>query len=53
MIIGGVVPVVNVKGVQSGQMVLDGATVAPVYRSDGSGTNLLFSNCLSSAYPTA
>src|SRR5512137_109347 len=69
MIIGGVVPVVNVKGVQAGQIVLDGATVAsiylgeitkwddarikklnpklplpgiaiaPVYRSDGSGTN--------------
>jgi phosphate transport system substrate-binding protein len=76
MVIGGVVPVVNVKGVQGGQMVLDGATVAaiylgeitkwndarikklnpalalpataiaPVYRSDGSGTNFLFSNYL-------
>src|SRR3974390_3275884 len=31
MIIGGVVPVVNVKGVQAGQMVLDGATVAQMY----------------------
>jgi phosphate transport system substrate-binding protein len=81
MIIGGVVPVVNIKGVTGGQMVLDGATVAaiylgeitkwndpriqkanpklalpataiaPVYRSDGSGTNFLFSNYLSSAYP--
>jgi phosphate transport system substrate-binding protein len=81
MIIGGVVPVVNVKGVQGGQMVLDGPTVAmiylgeitkwndarikklnptlalpataiaPIYRSDGSGTNFLFSNYLSSAYP--
>jgi phosphate transport system substrate-binding protein len=81
MIIGGVVPVVNVKGVQGGQMVLDGATVAaiylgeiskwndprikklnpslalpataiaPIYRSDGSGTNFLFSNYLSSSYP--
>ena len=81
MIIGGVVPVVNVKGVQGGQMVLDGATlaaiylgeitkwndpriqkgnpklvlpataIAPVYRSDGSGTNFLFSNYLASAYP--
>jgi phosphate transport system substrate-binding protein len=80
MIIGGVVPVVNVKGVQGGQMVLDGATVAaiylgeitkwndarirklnpalalpataiaPIYRSDGSGTNFLFSNYLSSSY---
>jgi phosphate transport system substrate-binding protein len=81
MIIGGVVPVVNIKGVQGGQMVLDGATIAaiylgevtkwndarvkklnpslalpataiaPVYRSDGSGTNFLFSNYLSSSYP--
>jgi phosphate transport system substrate-binding protein len=81
MIIGGVVPVVNVKGVQGGQMVLDGATIAaiylgeitkwndpriqkgnpklvlpataiaPVYRSDGSGTNFLFTNYLSTAYP--
>jgi len=72
MIIGGVVPVVNVKGIQAGQLHLDGATVAsiylgditqwddpqikrlnpklalpktaiaPVYRSDGSGTNFLF-----------
>src|ERR1700683_822881 len=31
MIIGGVVPVVNVKGVQGCQMVLDGATVAGIY----------------------
>jgi len=81
MIIGGVVPVVNIKGVQGGQMVLDGVTIAaiylgeitkwndarlkklnpslalpataiaPVYRSDGSGTNFLFSNYLSSSYP--
>jgi len=81
MIIGGVVPVVNVKGVQGGQMVLDGATIAsiylgeitkwndprikklnpslalpttaiaPIYRSDGSGTNFLFTNFLSSASP--
>ena len=28
MIIGGVVPVVNVKGVQAGQLTLDGATIA-------------------------
>jgi phosphate transport system substrate-binding protein len=77
MIIGGVVPVVNVKGVLPGQLLLDGATVAaiymgeikqwndpaikklnpkltlpstdiaPVYRSDGSGTNFLFSDFLS------
>src|SRR5438045_8515521 len=81
MIIGGVVPVVNIKGVQGGQLVLDGATVAaiylgditrwnaarirklnpklplpdatiaPVYRSDGSGTNFLFSDYLSKSSP--
>ena len=81
MIIGGVVPVVNVKGVKAGQLVLDGATVAaiymgeitkwddarikklnpklplpattiaPVYRSDGSGTNFLFSDYLSKSSP--
>src|SRR5215467_12366114 len=34
MIIGGVVPVVNVKGVQPGQMVLDGATVAAIYMGE-------------------
>src|ERR1700733_4167286 len=77
MIIGGVVPVVNLKGVAPGQLHLDGATIAsiylgeiakwddprikklnpnvalpaqaiaPVYRSDGSGTNFLFSDYLS------
>jgi phosphate transport system substrate-binding protein len=77
MIIGGVVPVVNVKGLAPGQLHLDGATIAsiylgeiakwddprikklnptvalpataiaPVYRSDGSGTNFLFSDYLS------
>jgi phosphate transport system substrate-binding protein len=77
MIIGGVVPVVNVPGVAPGAMILDGGTIAaiymgditmwndarikklnpklnlpataiaPVYRSDGSGTNFLFSNYLS------
>ena len=81
MIIGGVVPVVNIKGVQPGQLHLDGATVAsiylgditewndpkikslnpklalpntaiaPVYRSDGSGTNFLFSDYLSKSSP--
>jgi phosphate transport system substrate-binding protein len=81
MIIGGVVPVVNVKGVQPGQLLLDGATIAsiymgdikqwndpgikklnpkltlpntaiaPVYRSDGSGTNFLFSDFLSKSSP--
>ncbi|HVO46636.1 MAG TPA: phosphate ABC transporter substrate-binding protein PstS [Steroidobacteraceae bacterium] len=77
MIIGGVVPVVNIKGIKGGQLTLDGATVAsiylgeitkwndarirklnpkatlpdtaiaPVYRSDGSGTNFLFTDYLS------
>jgi phosphate transport system substrate-binding protein len=81
MIIGGVVPVVNIKGVQPGQLHLDGATVAsiylgditqwndaaikklnpkvslpstaiaPVYRSDGSGTNFLFTDYLSKSSP--
>ena len=81
MIIGGVVPVVNIKGITGGQLRLDGATVAsiylgditqwddpqikrlnpklalpntaiaPVYRSDGSGTNFLFSDYLSKASP--
>ncbi len=81
MIIGGVVPVVNIKGIGPGQLQLDGATVAsiylgditewddpaikkqnpklklpdtaiaPVYRSDGSGTNFLFSDYLSKASP--
>ncbi|HTV51213.1 MAG TPA: phosphate ABC transporter substrate-binding protein PstS [Steroidobacteraceae bacterium] len=81
MIIGGVVPVVNVKGVAPGQLVLDGATlaaiymgdismwndarikrlnprlplpdtaIAPVYRSDGSGTNFLFTEYLSKESP--
>ena len=81
MIIGGVVPVVNIKGVASGALQLDGATIAsiylgditqwndpaikrlnpklalpstaiaPVYRSDGSGTNFLFSDYLSKENP--
>jgi len=81
MIIGGVVPAVNIQGAGPGQMVLDGATVAsiylgeitkwndprikklnpklalpdtaiaPVYRSDGSGTNFLFSDYLSKTSP--
>jgi phosphate transport system substrate-binding protein len=81
MIIGGVVPVVNIKGVAPGQLHLDGATVAaiylgditkwddaqikrlnpklalpstaiaPVYRSDGSCTNFLFSDYLSKESP--
>src|SRR3984885_3368616 len=81
MIIGGVVPVVNIKGVKGGALTLDGATVAsiylgeitkwndpkikklnpkvslpdtaiaPVYRSDGSGTNFLFTDYLSKSSP--
>ena len=34
MIIGGVVPVVNVKGVRPGQLMLDGATLAAIYLGD-------------------
>lgn len=79
MIIGGVVPVVNVPGVAPGAITLDGAAIAamymgeisnwndarikelnpgldlpslaiaPVYRSDGSGTNFLFTDYLSKA----
>jgi phosphate transport system substrate-binding protein len=79
MIIGGVVPVVNIKGIGAGQLTLDGPTlaeiymgdikkwndakikklnpklnlpdqaIAPVYRSDGSGTNFLFTDYLSKA----
>ncbi|MER2519553.1 MAG: phosphate ABC transporter substrate-binding protein PstS [Bdellovibrionales bacterium] len=72
MVIGGVVPVVNIPGIQAGAMTLDGnalaqiylgailywddpalaklnpdlklphLAIAPVYRSDGSGTTFLF-----------
>jgi phosphate transport system substrate-binding protein len=81
MIIGGVVPVVNIKGIKGGQLTLDGATIASIYlgdiakwndariqklnpkavlpataiapvaRSDGSGTNFLFTDYLSKASP--
>src|SRR5277367_3065567 len=34
MIIGGVVPVVNIKGIAPGALVLDGATVASIYMGD-------------------
>jgi phosphate transport system substrate-binding protein len=81
MIIGGVVPVVNIPGIKPGDLVLDGTTlaaiymgdisrwndaaiqklnpkltlpkldIAPVYRSDGSGTNFLFTNYLSKVSP--
>jgi phosphate transport system substrate-binding protein len=77
MIIGGAVPVVNLRGMAAGALKLDGPTlasiylgditrwndpviqklnptlklpaldIAPVYRSDGSGTNFLFTNYLS------
>ncbi|HVJ43591.1 MAG TPA: phosphate ABC transporter substrate-binding protein PstS [Dongiaceae bacterium] len=78
MIMGGVVPSVNLQGITPGQLTVDGPTlakiylgeitkwnddaiqrlnpmvklpdtaIAPVYRSDGSGTNFLFTNYLSS-----
>ena len=81
MVIGGVVPTVNIEGVKPGELVLDGPTIAdiylgtitkwndpkikalnpslmlpnlaiaPVYRSDGSGTNFLFTTFLSSVSP--
>jgi phosphate transport system substrate-binding protein len=81
MIIGGVVPVINIKGVQAGQLLLDGPTLAAIYlgdikqwndprikrlnpklalpatyiatiaRSDGSGTNFLFTDYLSKESP--
>jgi phosphate transport system substrate-binding protein len=61
LIMGGVVPVVNIAGIKPGQLHLDGPTIkalnpdlplpklaiAPIYRSDGSGTNFLFTNYLS------
>src|SRR5215468_884859 len=34
MIIGGVVPVVNIKGVKGGALTLDGATVASIYMGE-------------------
>ena len=82
MIIGGVVPVVNVPGIKPGDLTIDGPTlasmylgeitkwndariqklnpkaklpnlaIAPVYRSDGSGTNFLFTNYLSKVSDT-
>jgi len=81
MIIGGVVPTVNIQGVKPGELMLDGPTIAeiylgtitkwndarikalnpslalpnqaiaPVYRSDGSGTNFLFTTYLSTVSP--
>jgi phosphate transport system substrate-binding protein len=81
MIIGGVVPVINVPGIAAGQLTLDGPTlasiymgeitkwndpkiaklnpkaklpdtaIAPIYRSDGSGTNFLFTDYLSKSSP--
>ena len=82
MVIGGVVPVVNIPGIKAGDLEIDGPTlasiylgeiskwndarikalnpkaklpdlaIAPVYRSDGSGTNFLFTNYLSKVSPT-
>ncbi len=82
MVIGGVVPVVNVPGIKAGDLEIDGPTlasiylgeiskwndarikalnpkaklpdlaIAPVYRSDGSGTNFLFTHYLSKVSPS-
>jgi phosphate transport system substrate-binding protein len=76
MVMGGVVPVINVPGIKPGELVIDGPTlariylgevktwnddalkklnpktnlpalaIAPVYRSDGSGTTFLFTDYL-------
>jgi phosphate transport system substrate-binding protein len=81
MVMGGVVPVVNLAGIQPGQLKLDGKTlagmylgtitnwndpaikalnpdltlpdkaIATVHRSDGSGTNFIFTHYLSSIDP--
>ncbi len=81
MIMGGVVPVVNLKGLKPGDVKLNGTVlaniymgevkkwndeqiktlnpglalpntaIAPVYRSDGSGTNFLFTDYLSKTSP--
>ena len=81
MVMGGVVPVINVPGIAAGQLKLDGKTladiylgkitkwndpaiaalnsglklpdlaVAPVYRSDGSGTTFIFTHYLSEVSP--
>ena len=83
MVMGGVVPVVNLQGIQPGQLKLDGKTladiylgkikkwndpaiaqlnpgvtlpdkaIAPVYRSDGSGTNFIFTDYLSKVDPSS
>ena len=82
MIMGGAVPVANIKGIAPGQLKLDGATladiymgkiskwndaaiaklnpgvtlpstaIAAVYRSDGSGTNFVFTTYLSAVSAT-
>jgi phosphate transport system substrate-binding protein len=81
MVMGGVVPVVNLQGVQPGQLKLNGKlladiylgkvtkwndpaiaslnsglklpdqAIAPVYRSDGSGTTFIFTHYLSEVSP--
>jgi phosphate transport system substrate-binding protein len=80
-IIGGAVPAVNIKGINPGDLVLDGriladiylgtiakwndpriqklnpglklpaTDIAPIYRSEGSGTNFLFTSYLSAVSP--
>jgi phosphate transport system substrate-binding protein len=81
MVMGGVVPVVNIPGIEAGQLKLDGKVlgdiylgkitkwndpaiaalnsglklpdlaIAPVYRSDGSGTTFIFTHYLSEVSP--
>ena len=81
MVMGGVVPVINIDGIKPGELVLDGdalakiylgtiktwddaaikklnpdlklpaQAIAPVYRSDGSGTTFLFTDYLAKVSP--
>jgi phosphate transport system substrate-binding protein len=57
MVMGGIVPVVNLKGVNPGEMVVDGETlpdqaIAVVHRSDGSGTTFNFTYYLADVSST-
>jgi phosphate transport system substrate-binding protein len=55
VVVGGIVPVVNIPGIKADQVKLDGETLADIFlgkitvvhRSDGSGTSFNFTNYLS------
>jgi phosphate transport system substrate-binding protein len=59
VVVGGIVPVVNITGIDAGKIKLDGATLADIFlgkitvvhRSDGSGTSFNFTNYLSKVSP--